>query len=545
MQDRIKQQQVKWECEVHLNERHQVGCSAMSDATGPEGLARRTATVPEMAPFEPEFAPLSGTARRTMAHARRHHTRESRDRYDATHETLRRKNRSAPSMDAMRADASQQESGRTKKNESFVVAIGKVVLRGLLGTKKAGKESQGKKSEKSKQGSKLKNGNDGGLYAPDGSRRGWRSSPSVKSPGRGDGDSGGGGAAEAVASLKRGQWGRPERQLSSASQTVLRQHKQTGVETGRRRSTFKTVWEDANVTTGGAQTGRGKTADAGGDPWRLAQRIPRPPPRLSQPSQSPSARLVFDCHIPPPPAPSVPPPPRFASYDSVGGSGRHLLARGFRGISSDGSTNQGAREAMEALLDEEAVEQRRAGTQAAEQAEVGDTCTMEACNLAMAAGVTKTSTRRLLKRHTSAAQAFVERANSRRDVNDSDCGGGGGGDGGNGGDGGGDNSAEGDQTDGDNVDWYVQLEEMAAGPVSEEQLKSWYADGTADDETMVWFEGIEGGAWASVGDACSWAIQWERLVDPATGDEYYCDPVRGVVTWERPVDGCIQAAVVQ
>ena len=93
---------------------------------------------------------------------------------------------------------------------------------------------------------------------------------------------------------------------------------------------------------------------------------------------------------------------------------------------------------------------------------------------------------------------------------------------------------------GDGIEWYVQLEEIPAEPVSEEQLKSWYADGTADDETMIWFEGIKGGAWASVGDACSWAIQWERLVDPATGDEYYCDPVQGVVTWERPVDGCIQ-----
>ena len=482
----------------------------MSDATGPEGLAARTA--------EPEFAPLSGTARRTMVHARRHHTRESRDRYNAT-EKLGRKTRSAPTMDAfLRADgASQQESGRTKKSESFVVAIGKVVLRGLLGTKKAGKEGPGpKKSEKFKQGSKLKNGNDGSLYAPRlaacGSRR---SSPSAKSPGRGGGGSGGG-AAKDVASLKRGQWGRPERQLSSSSQTILRQH----------------------VATGGAQTGRGKTTGAGSDPWRLAQRIPRPPPRLSQPSQaqSPSARLVSECHIPPPPAPSVPPPPRFATYDSVGGSGRHLLARVFRGISSDGSTNQGAREAMEALLDEEAVGQRRAGTQAAEQAAVGDTCTMEACNLAMAAGVTKTSTRRLLKRHTSAAQAFVERANSKRGVDDSDCGGGGGGDGGDGVD---DNSAEEDLI-GDGVEWYVQLGEIPAEPVSEEQLKSWYADGTADDETMVWFEGIEGGAWASVGDVCSWAIQWERLVDPATGDEYYCDPVRGVVTWDRPVDGCIQ-----
>ena len=96
--------------------------------------------------------------------------------------------------------------------------------------------------------------------------------------------------------------------------------------------------------------------------------------------------------------------------------------------------------------------------------------------------------------------------------------------------------------DGENVGWYVQLEETTEGPVPEKQLKAWYRLGFIKDDSMVWFEGIEGGAWASVGNSCGWAIQWERVTDPATGHDYYTSAT-GVTTWEKPVDGFIRSAV--
>ena len=100
----------------------------------------------------------------------------------------------------------------------------------------------------------------------------------------------------------------------------------------------------------------------------------------------------------------------------------------------------------------------------------------------------------------------------------------------------------GDDGDGENVGWYVQREETTEGPVPEKQLQKWYRLGFIKDDSMVWFEGIEGGAWASVIDTCSWAVQWERVTDPATGDDYYVSE-KGVTTWEKPMYGFIRSAV--